>query len=482
MKRIVIFAVLVFSSVFLLASLLQKKSDNRNEEPAKMCMVTDKSNGSITFVVDTGLTPVEYSYRWLLSGEQIAQAMLNDDNIPRDAYHIIATSFADGQGMKYFGKDAFYQCILEAYAKHTSVSLSPDMIWLLISQGFARYVNAHQEEMRYLLVNHSGKMDLVIQSDKELLSEQANWPKLIDGFASKIGEYTKGDIAKTITADFSTTNTMERVASQITLMESVKAYFEYVVLYISCGIPSITLTGTPRDWERVLEKTKKLGAYGLDTWVKSLEPILQEFVNTAKGHPGQTFWQGMVKKQRINSLEGGGCIPGKPTEIDGWILKFFPDENGHTPNHKPHTAEMASECVSVDFKYRIFSLVQGDVVKEIPMELKAGFIGAEMDTTNNMLTPKIGWMVRVQESEEEQLADLRRKDESHDLHLRVKEVPEILAKMRHINHLNLDFTDKVFLPAWMDGLTIETFNVSGNVTDEEKAELKKRFPQICFQK
>ena len=88
-------------------------------------------------------------------------------------------------------------------------------------------------------------MDLVIQSEQDLLSEQANWPKLIDGFASQIDKYTKGDIAKTITADFTTTSPAEKVTSQITLMESVKSYFEYIVIYISCGIPNITLKGTP---------------------------------------------------------------------------------------------------------------------------------------------------------------------------------------------------------------------------------------------
>ncbi|MCR5821266.1 MAG: DUF4419 domain-containing protein [Bacteroidaceae bacterium] len=48
---------------------------------------------------------------------------------------------------------------------------------------------------------------------------------MIDKFASQIDQHTKGDIAKTVTADFTTTSPVERVASQITLMESVKKYF-----------------------------------------------------------------------------------------------------------------------------------------------------------------------------------------------------------------------------------------------------------------
>lgn len=44
----------------------------------------------------------------------------------------------------------------QAYADHRPFVLSPDMIWLLISQGFARHINANQESMRNELVDFSG--------------------------------------------------------------------------------------------------------------------------------------------------------------------------------------------------------------------------------------------------------------------------------------------------------------------------------------
>ena len=36
---------------------------------------------------------------------------------------------------------AFYDAMFEAYAHHRPVVLSPDMIWLLIAQGFAQHIN-----------------------------------------------------------------------------------------------------------------------------------------------------------------------------------------------------------------------------------------------------------------------------------------------------------------------------------------------------
>ena len=117
------------------------------------------------------------------------------------------------------------------------MQIQPYMVWLVISQGFARYVNAHAEELRPKLVNHNGKMDLAIMTNKDLLTEDVDWPSLIADFSSQINKYTKNGIAKTITSDFTTTGSVERVASQITLMESVKSYFEYIVYRIACGIP-----------------------------------------------------------------------------------------------------------------------------------------------------------------------------------------------------------------------------------------------------
>ena len=85
-----------------------------------------------------------------------------------------------------------------------------------------------------------------------MTNEPIDWPSLIGNFASQIDKYTKKGIAKTVTADFTTTGPVERVASQIPLMESVKSYFEYIVDRLACGIPSITLQGTVEDWQRVL--------------------------------------------------------------------------------------------------------------------------------------------------------------------------------------------------------------------------------------
>ena len=434
--------------------------------------------GSITFEVDGSLSPVTNYYSFLWTGEDVAEFMLSEEQIPDDAEHIITTSFQNEKQLKHLGNNAFYRCIIDAYANHLSVTLSPDMVWLVICQGFARYVNAHADELRPKLVSHTGKMDLAIMTDKDLMTEAANWPSLIDNFASQIGKYTKGDIAKTVTSDFTTTGTIERVASQITLMESVRPYFEYIVYYSACGIPTVRLLGTADDWQRVLEKTKQLGQYGLGQWVSTLEPILREFIQTADGHPNRSFWQGIVKRQNIEKLEGGACNDDKPTELDGWFLKLFPDESGQTLDKVEHINEMPAEYVRVGFKYRVIDSV-GNLLSETPMELWAGFVGVQVDTQSNMLTPKIGWLVRKAESDDEALNELK-KNADMGIRFRVSEVPEMLSKLGRINSLHLEFIGKVVLPEWMDNMVIDRFTIKGKMTESEKAAIMKRFPNIIF--
>ena len=351
---------------------------------------------SITFKVDENLKALEKKVVVHYNGKLAAQYLLSQDGVKVEDQHVVALSFADAQNLRIVVKDAFYQCMVKAYAEHKSVTLSPDMMWLLISQGFARYVNAHSEELRSQLVYHEGKQDLMVMTKDDLLSGKADWGKLMNDFSKEIERHTKGEVAKTIAADFSTTTPVERIASQITLMESMKSYFNYLAGRIGCGIPSVTLQGTPDDWRAVLSKTQKLGQYGLSEWTQTLEPILNEFIKTAEGKPNQRFWQEMVKKQRVDEFASARpCSADKPTELDGWILKFFPTEDGYTLDRVPYTKSMPAEFVRVEFKYRVIDPITGATLSETPMELMSGFVGALDDEKNNMLTPQIGWLVRA---------------------------------------------------------------------------------------
>ena len=451
-----------------------------------LCSTTIIAQNGVTFTVDENITfdkGEDFMAHLQFSGEDAVEDVFQDEGMPGDTYKWLAWSFADNEKFHIIrGKDVFFQTVVRAYADHRPLVLSPDMIWVLISQGFARYVNAHAEELRDQFVDHDGKIHLVVKSEKELLTEKADWAQIMSDFTGQIESNTKGDIGQTITADFSTTGVTERITSQITLMESLKEYFEYVVVYMACGIPSVTLTGTPQDWQKVLEKTRRLEKYGVGKWTQSLEPILKEFVEASKGKANQKFWQGMVKQKRVDKLAGGGCDPGEPTELDGWILKFFPDEKGQTLDKIPHTDTMPAERVYVDFIYQMIDSLTGTIMLEMPMQLVAGFIGTEVNTETHALTPKMGWAVRQMASVDsivKKLKDLD-KDSFSGINLRVSSVPDYLSELKHIKRLTLHFTNGVVLPDWFYKLKIGELRIEGEMSKKLEAKIRKHFPRVVL--
>lgn len=460
-------------SALVIAGLLLTTSVQANKKD-----VISREEGRITFRVDPDLTEPTGEGVDVLPGSEVIDNILNKSRIPESDQRVIASSFADNK-LGYYGQSPFFKGMIEAFADHRSVVLSPDVVWLLICQGFAHHVNYNPEQLRDLFVDHEGKIDLVVESKKNFLIETAHWDSIVNGFAQQIKENTKGEIADVITAEFSTTGVNEHMASQIVLMETVKAYFEYILMYGVCGIPSVTLTGTPDDWQSVLERTRKLEAYGLGWWVSELEPILKEFVNASKGKPDSEFWRSIVKKYRPGEMRGPGCgMDLGSTDFDGWFLKFLPyDEKGRTPEKVKINHSLQPEMVRTDFKYIVFNDFTGELESVTQMEFWAGIVGMDIDPVTYTMTPKIGWFVRVNKSNEELLAEFKDKDLRGELELKINKVPEIIKSMDHINMLRLVFTGRVYMPQWMDEKNIDHLTIEGVMTPQEEESIKARFPK-----
>ena len=438
-KNIIIIALLA-----LIASVASAQRISKEDfESLSLVNANENLQGPLTglnivsseFVVDKDL-PAPKTIIPAYDDQWVAKKIIGTAGIANELQRVVKTSF-EGQRMGYMGKDNFFKCFVQAYADHRPLVLSPDVVWLIISQGFSRYVNAHTEEMRDLLVFHEGKKDLVVNSNNDVLSPSADWELLLNDFSACIAENTKGELADLVTADFTTTGITERIASQISLMDVVKEYFNFLNVAISCGIPSITLKGSPDDWKKVLDKTRCLKKYNLEKWARDLEEILEEFVKASKGRANQKFWQNIVKKRRVDQLQADrGCLPNleKTTKLDGWFLKFFPNAEGETSDSVLWNTSMPEEMVRVPFKQIYIHPVTGEVVKSVPMELWAGFVGVEEDTRTGALMPKIGWLARIADEQAEEAA--RQEAESKGLKgiegLELKERKGLPIPMREV--------------------------------------------------
>ncbi len=214
-----------------------------------------------------------------------------------------------------------------AFSRHLPLTLSPDAIWLTITQGFSHHVNQFPEALRGRLVNHLGQRDLV-----ETIGEwgEKEFAAAVAGFARQIRESTDPAIHDALMCDFTTTTAEVRTASEVAIMDTYSHYFRYTIQMCICGIPQITLTGSVDDWQRMRDRIEIFNPFGLDRWVQRLRPILDQFVAAAAGQPDRKFWQGMYKfRPREHAYDS--------SMTTGWLVDLFP-YLGNASNRRRNSA------------------------------------------------------------------------------------------------------------------------------------------------
>jgi len=274
-----------------------------------------------------------------------------------------------------------------AFTQHYPLVMSPDDIWLCIAQGFAAHVEANAEVLRSRFVKHSGKLKISIRRDDLVLHDPANdWSGCIAELTERVAEHI-GKKRDLVVADFSTTGPVERTASEVVLLAAMKHYFEYEVMTL-CGIPRVTLLGTPDDWRAIRRRALVLREFDLGWWIDALEPMLDEFVAASEGNPNIEHWRSLYSWQ---SRSGGDSVT-------GWINTLFPYlANGPNPvvatwktcsyRESPGLAAFATGLTIAPFTWQYLGT-------SIAMELVAGFVGVAQDPSDLRVRPAIGWAVR----------------------------------------------------------------------------------------
>jgi hypothetical protein len=293
-----------------------------------------------------------------------------------------------------------------AFSQHRPLALSPDSIWLVIAQGFGHHVAENAETLRGRLVRHQGRRQLT--TDCRNL-DLAAFEQSIAGFSSQIREATDPVLHETLVCDFSTTTPAVRTASEVALMDTFSSYFTYV-MYCVCGIPKITIEGTPDDWRRIRARVEVLATYDLEWWVSRLRPILDEFVLAAEGRPNTEFWQAIYKPVKAYATEAA----------TGWITDLFPYlgdapdrrrshvfeherrdwvsfvDNGGQARRGPFNHLAAAGVAPKSFPSGLSSArvkVKFRFGSRAEVDLLGGFFGVEQNPVDMTLAPLIGWCV-----------------------------------------------------------------------------------------
>ncbi len=296
----------------------------------------------------------------------------------------------------------FIAAALAAFAKHYSLVLSPDDIWLCIAQGFATHVSLHAKELRDRFVRHEDRARIVVRRDHFEEGYPSNdWPGCFREFSDEIGKHV-GKTRDLVVADFSTSGPIERAASEIVLMSSMQTYFQYAVRTL-CGIPAITLLGTSEDWHSICGRAQNLAEFGLSAWVDVLLPVLEQFARVAAGESADVdFWRSFYKRR----AESGGPY------VTGWINVLFPyleieesdltdtprrviEPNPHLSTWRdgtlrargPQESDFPSGMSRAPFTWEYLDRL-------IPMTFFGGFVGVSQEPITGALRPVIGWAVQ----------------------------------------------------------------------------------------
>jgi Domain of unknown function (DUF4419) len=332
---------------------------------------------------------------------------------------------------RYHGRllaDVLYHPVVaavhHAYAGHRSLTLSPDIIWLMICQGVANHVNANESELRPRLVAHEGRIEIEIRDDDFIKGSPENpWGETLSEFSQAVRRHI-GCCHELFSPTFSTTGAVERAASEVVLLDAIQSYFRYVVRFV-CGIPTITLEGTPDDWQMLADKAERFTTFGLDSWLGVLRPILSQFTEASRGCVDRSFWRSIYQ---VGDVCGGPCV-------SGWVSAFFPylkdRETGRASMPNPIVPiGTRTESRAVVFRNRRYD-TDRDLAKFLypdgrepsrrprgisfeswpgglskapftwihskgrhEMEFLGGFIGVAQHPDTMALRPEIGWVVR----------------------------------------------------------------------------------------
>ncbi|MFM2267620.1 MAG: hypothetical protein RL757_1061, partial [Bacteroidota bacterium] len=375
---------------------------------------------------------------------------------------IVAASFS-AEKFAFSSKRSFFDGVLMAYQNHYPMTFTPDAVWQVVSMGFARHVAANAEQLRSKFVDFEGKETLTASLEEEI---PGAWEAVFSQFTEQIATYVGDTLVNNLTANFTTSTPTSVIASQITIMDAMKNYFEYHVNPVGCGVSRVTLEGSLEDWEKVLEKTQFLAKYDLDWWTKELKPILTQFIEAKKGNVDKQFWKDMVSIREVARVCTG------ETRINGWINKFYPyDLNGKRRNFgdvEKYQVNLSLDIVAVPFK-----LVDEERETIVLMQFQAGIVGWTQDTQTLSMRPVVGWLVNnTDDPENKNPSELWKKEHTKtklDSLTRVnigRLENQLFSKYNEISYFDLSFKNEAIFDPRLANIRIKRLTLTGKISPE----------------
>ena len=245
-----------------------------------------------------------------------------------------------------------FAAVVTAYNHHYILRTSPDDWWFCVIKRVACAIddNSQKQSVRKIFVNHEGKKTIGVRvDDPSIYTVDYNW--FFDQITKGIKENVKvPEFVDGMTADFGTTTPVQKIVSQITLMYSVKQYFDFEMMTM-CGIPAVEMLGSEEDWKKLTSKLKVLRTLlepiendlGLPSgWWHLVEKVFWKLLATYQGNPDKEWWSHIMDYERAYRS-------GQPSGWRGWITEFLEGTGGRRlRQHDDFTSGLV--CVPLTIK------------------------------------------------------------------------------------------------------------------------------------
>ncbi|CAI6089333.1 unnamed protein product [Clonostachys chloroleuca] len=172
--------------------------------------------------------------------------------------------------------------IIRAFEQDLHLVLRPDDVWQAILVQFNFYVNAHAEELRHFFVTHKEKEDLVLDM-RPIPLREIDFQQASEKFIELMKPFLVDEsLSKWLLPAFTTTTANDQTVAALTVMSTMKKYFDYTLLCGVCGFPSVTLEGEKKDWQLLAAKIRKLADYGDEPadWSICLVKVVQKMIGS----------------------------------------------------------------------------------------------------------------------------------------------------------------------------------------------------------
>ncbi len=281
------------------------------------------------------------------------------------------------------------QATHQAFAAHTPLSLSPELLWYVICHEVAICIKKNPRQYaRYFTDSPDTKKELLVRDDSLVYGEKNDWLRSINLIRDPLRDNVPEEALNLFLPRFSTLTPESETAILVAFMDAVSSYYKFRWMTM-CGIPSVRLEGEVADCELLMLSAVTLSEIftELKGYFSDLLSVLREILRTVKGEGmSREFWKSIYKYDNgsggpyvsgwITALTAYLNTPGGPEPkrefnweslIDGW--------GGYGTNDFP------SHVSRVGFVWDYYG-------KKIPMAFVTGVLGTELD--NGFLAPKLG--------------------------------------------------------------------------------------------